>query len=74
MIEVLTICDYQESADKERGGGEMKKVNKVTLLLRALVSVYVLYLAYGLIKDYVVTCGYRHLCGGRRTDTGPFRL
>ncbi len=52
MIEVLTICDYQESADKERGGGEMKKVNKVTLLLRALVSVYVLYLAYGLIKDY----------------------
>ena len=31
MIEVLTICDYQESADKERGGGEMKKVNKVTL-------------------------------------------
>lgn len=30
----------------------MNKVNKVTLLLRALVSAYILYLAYGLIKDY----------------------
>lgn len=29
-----------------------KKVNKATLLLRALVSVYILYLAYGLMKDY----------------------
>lgn len=30
----------------------MNKVNKVTLLLRALVSAYILYLAYGLIKEY----------------------
>lgn len=37
---------------KEREETLTKKVNKVTLLLRALVSVYVLYLAYGLIKDY----------------------
>lgn len=30
----------------------MKKDHKVTLSLRVLVSVYILYLAYGLIKDY----------------------
>lgn len=29
-----------------------KKVNKSTLLLRAVVSVYLLYLAYELIRDY----------------------
>jgi hypothetical protein len=37
---------------KEREEKLTNKVNKVTLLLRVLVSVYVLYLAYGLIKDY----------------------
>lgn len=37
---------------EEREVALTKKVNKVTLLLRVLVSVYVLYLAYGLITDY----------------------
>lgn len=44
-------ASYDRQSGKERTA-VTKKVNKVTLLLRVLVSVYVLYLAYGLIKDY----------------------
>lgn len=30
----------------------MKKVSKGTLVIRAMVAVYLLYLAYGLVQDY----------------------
>lgn len=33
----------------------MKKVSKGTLVIRAMVAVYLLYLAYGLVQDYGVS-------------------